>query len=134
MIDLSTIQKQIDMQKRKELLNTHPYSVWEGKNGKWYTYLPDEEKGRVLKKRTTKEDIEDLIVKYYRENSEEEQKNKKSKTITLNEIFPQWLEYKQIHTESTSYVKRITADWKRFYSAEKELIGMPISNDKNILR
>ena len=48
MIDLSTIQKQIDMQKRKELLNTHPYAVWEGKNGKWYTYLPVEEKGRVL--------------------------------------------------------------------------------------
>lgn len=127
MIDLSTIQKQIDMQKRKELLNTHPYAVWEGKNGKWYTYLPDEEKGRVLKKRTTKEDIEDLVVKYYKENSEEEQKNKKTKTVTLKEIFPQWLEYKQIHTDSTSYVKRITADWKRFYSTEKELIEMPLS-------
>ena len=43
MIDLGTIQKQIDMQKRKELLSTHPYAVWEGKNGKWYTYLPDDD-------------------------------------------------------------------------------------------
>lgn len=49
MIDLSCVQEQIEMNKRKELLEKHPYKIWEGKDGKWYTYLPDGE-GRKLKK------------------------------------------------------------------------------------
>ena len=53
MIDTTYVQDMIEMQKRKEILEKHQYSIWEGKNGKWYTYLPDEEKnrGKVLKKR-----------------------------------------------------------------------------------
>lgn len=53
-IDLPNIQSIIEMKKRQELLNNHPYKIWEGSNGKWYTYLPDEKKGRILKKKSTK--------------------------------------------------------------------------------
>ena len=56
MIDMSYVQEQIQMEKRKELLRKHPYEIWEGKDGKWYTYLPDENKGRKLKKRKTQEE------------------------------------------------------------------------------
>ena len=38
MIDMSYVQEQIEMNKRKELLEKHPYEIWEGKDGKWYTY------------------------------------------------------------------------------------------------
>ena len=49
MIDLSYVQEQIEMNKRKVLLGRHPYIiVWQGNDGKWYTYLPDE-KRRILK-------------------------------------------------------------------------------------
>lgn len=34
MIDLSYVQEQIEMNKRKELLDKHPYKIWEGKDGK----------------------------------------------------------------------------------------------------
>lgn len=40
MIDLSYVQEQIKMNRRRELLEKHLYKIWEGKNGKWYTYLP----------------------------------------------------------------------------------------------
>ena len=52
------------MYKRQQYLRMHPYSIWEGKDKKWYTYLPDSERprGKVLKKRTTQKSIEDLIV------------------------------------------------------------------------
>lgn len=63
-IDLPNIQSIIEMKKRQELLNNHPYKIWEGNNGKWYTYLPDEQKGRVLKKKSTRKDIEDVVIKY----------------------------------------------------------------------
>ena len=62
MINLGTIQEKMEMNERKKYLNMHPYSVWEGKDGKWYTYLPDDEKGRKLKKLATKKSIEDFIV------------------------------------------------------------------------
>lgn len=71
-IDTALVQEKIEMQKRKEILDKHPYEIWEGKNGKWYTYLPDAEKGRILKKRTTCKAIEDVIVEYY--NAEEAKK------------------------------------------------------------
>ena len=64
-IDLSHIQDAVNMNKRKEILEQHPYSIWESKDSKWHTYLPDEEKGRVPRKRGTRREIEDLIVQFY---------------------------------------------------------------------
>ena len=66
-INIPNIQSIIEMKKRQELLDNHPYKIWCGSNGKWYTYLPDEEKGRILKKRNTKKDIEDVITFDYLE-------------------------------------------------------------------
>lgn len=80
-IDLPNIQSIIEMQKRQELLNNHPYKIWCGSNGKWYTYLPDEEKGRVLKKKSTKKDIEDVVIKY---------QESIMSNPTIEELFDEW--------------------------------------------
>lgn len=66
-INIPNIQSIIEMTKRQELLNNHPYKIWEGSNGKWYTYLPDEKRGRILKKKSTKKDIEDVIIEYQKD-------------------------------------------------------------------
>lgn len=126
MIDTALLQEKIEMQKREELLKKHTYNIWQGKDGKWRTYLPDEEKGRKLIKRVTKESLEDSIIKFLNESSEDEKKRKIAKEITLKAIFPEWLRFKQIHTQSTSYTKRITADWKRFYSEQIDFINTPL--------
>ena len=81
MIDLSYVQEQIKMNQRRELLEKHPYAIWEGKDGNWHTYLPDKEKGRVPKKRTTKEAIEDVVAEYW----EAEMENP-----TIREVFEEW--------------------------------------------
>ena len=47
MIDMAYVQNEIEMQKRKELLNKHPYKIWQGTDGYWNTYLPDNLKGAV---------------------------------------------------------------------------------------
>lgn len=44
------------MKEKEKILQQHPYKIWEGKDGKWYTYLSDENKGRV--KKSSKESIE----------------------------------------------------------------------------
>ena len=128
MIDTALLQEKINMQKREEILKKHPYDIWQGKDGKWRTYLPDEEKGRRLVKRTTRKSIEDSVIKFLDDNSDEKKRIKIAKEITLKKIFPDWLKFKQIHTQSTSYIKRITADWKKFYSNQEEFINTPLRN------
>lgn len=91
MIDLAYVQEQIEMNKRKELLAKHPYRIWEGKDGKWRTYLPDKEKNRKLVKRNTEQSIEDVVVEYWKEQLE---------NPTIREVFTEWndrrLELKKI--------------------------------------
>ena len=90
-IDLPNIQSLIEMKKRKELLEKHPYKIWEGTNGKWYTYLPDEKKGRILKKRNTKKDLVTTSLKYSNISSVSKYLNIGSNTFcfcsTVNDIF-----------------------------------------------
>ena len=108
MIDVSYIQKIIEMNKRKELLEKHGNKIWQGKDGKWYTYLPDEEKGRVLKKRNKREEIEDVIVSYWKEQME---------NPTIAEVFEEWndrrLELKKISRSTHMVYKQV---YCRFYS------------------
>ena len=85
-IDLPNIQSIIEMKKRQELLNNHPYKIWCGSNGKWYTYLPDETKGRVLKKKSTKEDIEDVVIKY---------QESIMSNPTIEELFDEWNDHRR---------------------------------------
>lgn len=66
-INISSIQAQYEMKKREELLNRHPYRPWESKSGKWLVYFPTENGGRIKRQRNTKEEIENLIVKYQKD-------------------------------------------------------------------
>lgn len=91
MLDTALVQEKIEMQRRKELLEKHPFKIWEGQNGCWYTYLPDDTKRRMLKKRNTRDEIEDIIIRYWKEQLE---------NPTIEEVFSEWndrrLELKKI--------------------------------------
>ena len=66
-IDMSYIQSQIDeMNRRKMYLSNHKYAITQNKDGKWYTYLPDPVKGRKLYKRSSRKELEDIIVECYK--------------------------------------------------------------------
>ena len=82
MLDVQYVQDQIEMLKKEELLKKHPYKIWQGKDGKWRTYLPDEEKGRNMKKRNTEAEIEDLVAEYWKEKLE---------NPTVRELYDEWI-------------------------------------------
>lgn len=94
-INPALVQEQIEMQKRKELLEKHPYKITCGKDGRWSTYLPDKEKGRKQIKKTNKDELIDEIVAFW----ETEMYNP-----TISEIFEDWnnrrLDLKQISKSS----------------------------------
>lgn len=116
MIDISTIQSQVNNMKREQALKMHKYEVWYAeKDTNWKTHLPDEQKGRRLIKRKTKEALEDAIVAYY---TGEEDKLKRKKP-TLRSLFPDWIKWKVARTDSSSYIKRITADWQKYYDKDE---------------
>jgi len=149
MINLSYVQEKIEMEKRKELLEKHPYKIWEGRDGKWYTYLPDETKGRVLKKRTSENAIENDIVEYWKSESE---------NPTISEVFHEWndrrLELRKIskathlrnrqiferHYSEFGCRKIKTASTEEFEDfleeqiSEKELTAKAFSNLKTVTR
>ena len=108
MIDMTYIREQIEMNKRKELLEKHPYKIWEGKDGKWYTYLPDDEKGRRLLKRNSQKSIEDIVIAQIKEDEI---------NPTIADVFEEWnsrrLELKKIC--KATYDRDVTC-FKKYYS------------------
>ena len=119
-IDLPNIQSIIEMKKRQELLNNHPYKIWCGSNGKWYTYLPDETKGRVLVKKSTEKDVEDVVIKY---------QESIMSNPTIEELFDEWNDHrrdigriaKSSHTRLRQVFDRHFAEFgKRRISSVKE--------------
>lgn len=80
-IDISSVKKQIDMAKKNELLAKHQYMIWQGNDKQWRTYLPDEEKGRRLVKRTSKESVEDSIIDYYQQQLD---------NPMVDDVFSEW--------------------------------------------
>lgn len=100
MIDISDVQNSIEAMKREELLKKHPYKIWQGKDGKWYTYLPDKEKGRILKKRTTEKTLKNDVINYWKAEVE---------NPTIREVFDEWndrrLELKKI--SSATHLRNI---------------------------
>ena len=107
MIDTSYVQEQIEMSKREELLKKHPFSIYQIKDGRWSTYIPDIEKGRRIIRKGTRKELEDVIIDYWKTATE---------NPTVSDIFDKWLEnktlYKDICTGSCDRYKR---DFKRFF-------------------
>lgn len=105
MIDLSSMQQEIEMKKREYYLSLHPNEIWEAKNGKWYTHLDDEK--RTLKKRNTREDLEESIIEFYKALENDP---------TIRDIFKDWIDDKLASTEiCRGTYDRYELDYKRFF-------------------
>ena len=106
MIDVSYMQEQVKMNKRNEILNKHPYSIWESKDGKWHTYLPDKKKGRVPRKRNSQKEIEDLVIEYW--------KTQEELPKTFDDAYHLWRKSHDVTLSNNSIVKYNT-DYNRFF-------------------
>ena len=107
MIDVEHIQEQMKMKERQVLLNQHQSKIWQGKDNKWYTYLPDEKEGRILKKRTTKKAIEDVVIAYWKEKTE---------NPSIEDVFYKWINEKLDYNEiSKATYDRYITDFKRYF-------------------
>ena len=72
-IELSDMhQAMIQMTERKKYLAMQPYEIWQGTDGKYHTYLPGEDGERLHRKRKTKQELEQVIIEYWKTIAEKE--------------------------------------------------------------
>ena len=125
MLNPTLVQDMVEMRKKKELLDKHPYAIWEGTDEKWRSYIPDGSKacGRRMVKRSTREEVEDLIVEYWREVTE---------VHTLETVFYQWIGEKLKYGEiEKSTYDRYETDFIRFFQGDIGQINIKtITEDK----
>lgn len=118
-INIDDVRNQLEMRNNEEILKAHEYKIWQGKDGKWYTHVydPSRKEKRRLIKRTTESKLQEELIRLYR--------NREKKEITLEELYPEWLDYLSLHTNKSASVKRYTSEWNKYY-ASSSIIKQPI--------
>lgn len=127
---LTDIQEQVDMNKKQVLeLHKKMYNYWQGKNGKWYSYLPKkgvaQPKGKQIES-IYKEKLNDKILDYY---LREEQPT----SPTFMEVYFKWRELKD-HELNDNSIYKFNTDYKRFFEGT-DFAEMPIDQiNENTIR
>ena len=110
-ISLNTMLNDIADMERKEILAQHVYAitVTTDKSGKeiYSTYLPQQDRNRLYRRRNTREELENVIVEFYKALQEE---------IYIDDVFYEWINRKLDFGEiqKASY-DRYVNDYKRFF-------------------
>lgn len=113
-----------DMKKAEkcEILKKHPYPITKGRDGRYRTYVKKEDGSRKQIAKSTYEKVEDVLIDYYKGQAEAHSKKK----ITLEDLYPIWLDYKRIHNAAPAYIKRIESNWRNWY-ADADIVKQPIT-------
>lgn len=114
MICIDAVREKLEMNERKKYLEEHKPRVWKSTDGNWYTFVPDcsKKEGRRLVKRKSKKNLEDFIVKYYKEHEEPQ---------TLEKTFYEWLERKMKFSEiSKQTYDRYEVDFLKYFGECKK--------------
>ena len=123
-INLNDVADEMRKSNIQKVIDQHPFKIAQtGKDQRWRTYIKDNEGKRKLIVKSTLEDLHLTLYEYYK-NPESISSNKK---VTLNSLYPKWIEYKQLRGASPGYIKRIESDWRNYY-AGTEIITMPIAD------
>ena len=107
-IDLSHVQSEVEMSKREEFLKMHSFKIWQGEDQYWRTHLIVDGTRKLLK-RKNKSDLENMLVEFYRQESE---------NPTVEEIFYEWNDRRfNLGKISSSTHERNEQVFKRHYGS-----------------
>lgn len=109
---------------KDKITNIHPYNIWLGTDFRWRTYISDvgKPKGRRMIVKSHEEQLYDFLFEYYEQNKREDL----VRIVTIELLYPEWLEYKKLHTTASTYITRLDSDWRSFYLGTP-IIKMPIN-------
>jgi len=126
-LDLNVVRDSMLNEQKQHYLSLHEYAIFQDKDGRWKTTLPDKTKksGRKLIARKRKDDLEKVIVDYYSEL--EINPNRISSDVTLEEIYPIWIQSRLLEVNSKNTVKKNDQDWRRYYK-NTNIVKIPMKN------
>lgn len=120
MIDLTTVQAAMYMNEREKCLSLHNYKIWQSEDGKWHTHFDDVKNKRIRRDRNTKEEIEELVISYYKDDS----------IITIEDAFEEWLDRRlRLSKISEVTAHRYRQVFKRHYSVFGKVNIENVSSD-----
>lgn len=119
-INLDNVRDSMKEKEKQKILVNHKYKIFQDKDGRWKTTLPDESKksGRKLVAKSSKENLEEEIIKFY--TGIEDEKYISITIPTLADLYPEWLIYRSTLTKSSSTIKRYKSVWNTWYK-DKEI-------------
>lgn len=82
-LSVAVLRRYYDMAMEEEYLKQHIYKIYQGKDGRWYTYIPDHEKKTKRRQvvRKTRKELNAAIVKAYKSLED---------NPTVTEVFKEW--------------------------------------------
>ncbi len=119
LMDMDKIRRDVAVHQRNVLLEQHRFKIWQGETDqRWFTYLPDPDKGRVLKSRKSEEALKDLVADYY---------DSSCCIPCFPEEYNNWIT-KSPNADSlaSSSVCRYESDFDRFFNPEDKFCRIPI--------
>lgn len=100
------------MDKRKKILDAHPYKIVFNENkGRWYTRF-DDDNGIVQRNRKTRGELEDLIVLFYENDCSFQKRIEK---YTFSQAHDRWLEVQNEYGKNPNTIYKYEKDWRRFF-------------------
>ena len=119
-INTEEIKTVVDDMTRKEILEQHQYTLSQGKDGRWSTRILQEDGKYIIRHRKTKEELEDCLIEYYRQQQE---------SIYLSDVYWKWmnekLEYGEIQRQSYD---RYNTDFERFFKKSEVICSKKFKN------
>ncbi len=108
-LNVDDVLKELDDMRRDTILKQHKenYKVWQAKDGRWKTKLPDGSKYGKLVAKATLENLENFIVEFYKAKEETDK-------ITMATIYPKFLEYKYLSSEKGT-ANKLQWVWNTYY-------------------
>ena len=93
------------------VLSHHEHKIWQSADGRWKTYITDEESGKRKQiSRESREELENFLYDKYHAEDEELAK----KRATMESLYDDWAEYKSLFV-SEATIKRDRNTWKALY-------------------
>lgn len=121
-ISLDDAVTKMEENRKRKILDSHPYPITQGKDGRYRTYVKNEGGKRRQIAKSSYDKVVDALVDFYERESGATAKDK----ITLESLYPTWIEYKRIHAAASTYLKRIDSNWRNWY-AGTDIVKRPIA-------
>lgn len=114
MMELQRIRNIIEMDKKKRILQKHPYKItYNEKKKRWFTRFLDEDGKIIQKSHKDRKSLEDIIVNYYTGNIDLSTTND---GYTFSKAHDKWMETQIEYGKSNNSIRRYETDWNRFFA------------------